>query len=221
MHTTVRSYLFSLALLLFIFHSCDDVDVDPTGMGFSVILNPASNASAPGSLQFDEGFIRISEIEFEGENSDDDEIEIELEQHTTIDLVTGDASPPLDFIAIPAGTYEEFEVEIQGADDGDTVIFLKGVFIDSAQNQLPVEVIIKEQFSLELEWENYTVDTTIAFGATFLIDPTTWFQQINLQDLMQADTINGVVIISPDENINLYDRLTGNLSEGIEWEWDD
>lgn len=216
-----KTYWLSLAFILILFASCDDTTVDPNGMGFTVVLNPNPNGPGPGDLTFDEGYIRVSEIEFEGEQDDDDEIEVEIEQLTTIDLITGEFDPDIGPLSIPAGTYEEFEIEVQGAEDGGTVIFLRGTFTDSMQQVIPLEVDIQESFSLELEWENYVVDSTLAFGATFFIDPQAWFQTISLTDLMQADQTNGIVRISPTENTDLYDRLTAFLDEGIEWEWDD
>ena len=212
--------LFAFVLCLAI--ACDGVTVDPTGMGVTVQLDPAASTIGPADLQFTEGFLNISEIEFEGEKEDESEIELEVEQLTTIDLATGVATPALPIITIPAGVYEEFELEVSSVDDGETVIFLKGTFVDSSQAQVPIEVDIQESFSLELEWENYTVDSTTTFGATFLIDPLVWFQSITDQELNQADRdANGTVIISPTNNPDLYAKLISIIPEGIEWEWDD
>lgn len=215
-------FSFAIATLLFVLISCTGVTVDPTGMGFTVLLDPAASTSAPADLQILNGFLRLSEIEFEGEKVDESEIEFEVEQLTTIDLATGTATPSLSFLAIPAGEYEEFEIELQGPDDGDTTVFLTGTFVDSSQQQVPIDIHITESFELEMEYENYVVDSTIAFGATFLIDPIVWFQTITTQDLQQADqNANGGVVISATENTDLYGKLKDHLSEGINWEWDD
>ena len=221
MKTALQLFALSLALIQLCLIACDSVTVDPTGMGINVQFNQASTTQGPADLQFTEGFLRLSELEFEGERKDGGEIELEIDQLTTIDLATGVATPPLPGLSIPAGVYEELELEVAGADDG-TVLFLKGTFMDSLQNQTPIEVDIRKEFSLEMEWENYTIDSTISFGASFLIDPLIWFQTISAQDLYEADrNTSGVVIISPSENRDLYQELTGFLPEGIEWEWDE
>ena len=209
----------SLALFACLWVACDQVGVDPTGMGTTVILDQSLSATQPGEIQFEEGYLVIREIEFEGEKEDDNEIEVEIEQLTTLNLLTGETDPALPNLSIPAGRYEELELEVHSAEDG-TILFLRGFFLDSTQQQIPLEIDIRKSFSLELEWENYEVDSTVAFGATFTIAPQLWFTGITLDELSQADQIGGVVIISPDNNQNLYAKLTDDLSEGIEWEWD-
>ena len=141
---------------------------------------------------------------------------------TTIDLITGTADPALPNLSIPAGRYEELELEAQGANDGDPVIYMVGAVEDSNGNPIPVRIDVREEFSLEMEWENFEVDSTVAFGATFFIDPSVWFTNIYLQELQQADRdANGIVNISPNDNIDIYNRLKALLHDGIEWEWDD
>ena len=68
--------------------ACDGVQIDPNGMGLQVQLDSTFNGG-PADLSFSDGYIRISEIEFEGEKVDGSEIEYEVEQLTTIDLATG------------------------------------------------------------------------------------------------------------------------------------
>jgi len=202
--------------------SCEDVQVTPNGMGIRIVIDSTSTSQSAGSIQIDEAYMRISEIEFEGELTDDEEIELESSQTVMFDLLTGQANPSLNYLVIPAGLYEEFELEVQGADDGGTVFYVRGSFTDSLQNQTLIELDIREAFSLELEWENYQVDSTRAFGATFLINPAAWIANISLQDLQSADRdSNGVVVISPNSNTGIYSQLIAVIPEGIEWEWDD
>lgn len=209
-----------LACFAFILVACDGVQVTPNGMGLQVQLDSTFNGG-PTDLSFDAGYIRLSEIEFEGEKTNGDEIEYEVEQLIKIDLATGLATPTLNPIMIPAGEYEELELEVQGAEDG-TIVFLEGSFTDSSLNIVPLQLDIQESFSLEIEYENYSIDSTLSFGALFIVDPSYWFANINQQELQQADKdSNGVVIIAPNSNPVLYDKVTADLSDGIEWEWDD
>ena len=212
-----------LIALLFGMISCSKVNVDPNpGMGFQIILAPNSSSSGPGSVKIDTAYLRLNEIEFEAEKSEDMEVEIEIEQLTTIDLVSGTSNPQLPNLNISSGHYEELEVEIHGAEDGDFVIYLTGIVEDSAQNLIPVRVEMFEPFRLEMEWENYVVDSTVAFGAIFFIDPSVWFSGLNIHDLQQADRDpSGVVNITPNDNSELYKQLKAILGKGIEWTWDD
>lgn len=174
------------------------------------------------NIQIDEAYMRISEIEFEGELANDQEIEVESSIETILDLLTGVANPALPNIQIPAGLYEEFEIDVEGADDGGTVLFIKGRLTDSAQNTFSVELDVQEQFNLELEYENFQVDSTLSFGATFTINPTAWFLALTFQELQNATVdANGLILIDPNNNTAIYNRILDRLDDGIEWEWDD
>jgi len=169
-------------------------------------------------MRFYNGIIRLSEIEFAGEKNNGEKIEYEVEQLTTIDLTTALASPALNPIMIPTGEYEELQLEVQGTKNG-SVIYLEGSFTDSQQNLVPLLIDIQESFSLAIEHKNYTIDSR-SFDAIFLLDPSSWFSHINYQDLQEANRdSNGVVRISPINNTHLYQRLTKDLSVGIEWQW--
>lgn len=215
--------IFILIALLFGMISCSKVKVDPNpGMGFQVLIDQNSSITGPGSVKLDTAYLRLEEIEFEAEKTEDEEVEIEIEQLTTIDLISGTSNPQLPSLNISSGHYEELELEARGAEDGGFVLYLFGTVEDSAQNLIPVRVEMFEPFSLEMEWENFVVDSTVAFGATFFIDPSAWFTGIHLQDIQQADRdANGVVNITPNDNTGLYNQLKAVLGEGIEWEWDD
>lgn len=215
--------LFSLLLpaLLLVITSCEQVSVDPDGLEINIILDQSSTSNGPVDFVIDEAYLRLSEIEFEGEKKNDEEIEIEVEQVTTVNLLTGVADPGLPTISIPAGTYEEFELEVSGADDGGTVFFMKGAIIDSAQNQTPFEIDIREEFSLEVEWENFTLDSTTTIGPTFMINPMAWIDSLGVNQLINATLVDGIITISPDQNSDIYMNLVRHLPEGIEWEWDD
>ncbi|MFK7925646.1 MAG: hypothetical protein AB8H47_27085 [Bacteroidia bacterium] len=211
------SYLL-LASFIFPLTATDGVKLNPSGIGLQVQFASIINGG-PANMTFYNGIIRLSEIEFEGEEINGKTIEYQVEQLTTIDLTTALASPALNPIMIPAGEYEELQLEVQGAKNG-RVIYLEGSFTDSKQNLVPLLIDIQESLSLEIAYKNYTVDSSPSFDATFLVDPTYWFSNISYQDLQQADRdSNGVVRISPINNIPLYKKLTADLSEGIEWQW--
>lgn len=212
------SYLL-LASFVFPLAAIDGVEVDSSGIGLQVQFDSIINGG-PANMTFYKGIIRLSEVEFEGEETNGEKIEYQVEQLTTIDLTTALASPALNPIMIPAGEYQELQLEVQGAQNG-SVIYLEGSFTDKSQNLVPLLIDIQESLSLELEYENYTVDSNISIDATFLVNPTYWFSNISYQDLQQADRdSNGVVRISPINNVQLYKKLTSNLSRGIEWKQD-
>ncbi|MEL6253656.1 MAG: hypothetical protein AAFR87_16730 [Bacteroidota bacterium] len=215
-----HKFLILLSIPLLFFMSCEDVQIDPNGMGISVQIDSSSNSAL--NIQIDEAYMRISEIEFEGELTDDQEIEVESSIETVLDLLTGTANPALPNVQIPAGLYEEFEIDVEGADDGGTVFFLKGSLTDSAQNTFNVELDVQEQFNLELEYENFQVDSAMTFGATFIINPAAWFLNLTIQELATATVdANGLILIDPNNNTAIYNKIVDNIDDGIEWEWDD
>lgn len=85
----------------------------------TTVDNTSQRVLANG-LVFTDGFIILSEVRFEAEGEVDSlEIEFELEQQTVIDFATGSTNPDISGISIPAGTYEEVEIEIELEDEGD------------------------------------------------------------------------------------------------------
>lgn len=208
-------------MFLLLLAACESTEVEPDGMRVRVQLQASSDTNALGSWTISEAYLKVQEVKFEGEKEDDNEVEYELTRRTTINLITGEANPSLAPLIIPAGTYEEFEVKVQSVDDGSTSLFLKGVLQNDTQ-QLPVEIDIREAFSLELEWEPYTVEEGTTFGAVFQLDPMPWFQALDVLALAQAQlTADGVLVISPESNAALYTEVVANLSQGVSWEWDD
>ena len=215
-----QKFILALSIPLLFLMSCEDVQIDPNGMGINVRIDSTNNSAL--DIQIDEAYMRISEIEFEGEMANDQEIELASSIETMLDLLTGIANPALPNIVIPPGLYEEFEIEVEGADDGGTVFFLKGSLTDSAQNTFNVELDIQEQFNLELEYENFQVDSSMTFGATFTIHPAAWFLSLTAQELATATVdANGIILIDPNNNTAIYNRIVDVLDDGIEWEWDD
>lgn len=62
----------------------------------------------------------FNKLEFEAESENDLlEIEFELKQNTLIDFAFGITTPDISFITIPAGTYNEVEVEIELREDSE------------------------------------------------------------------------------------------------------
>lgn len=215
----LQKFLIALSIPLLFIYACEDVQVDPNGMGITVRIDSTNNS--PLNVQIDEAYMRISEIEFEGELANDEEIEVESSVETMLDLLTGVSNPALPNIQIPAGLYEEFEIDVEGADDGGTVLYMKGSLTDTAQNNFSVELNVQEPFNLELEYENFQVDSAMTFGATFTINPTAWFLALTFQELQNATVdANGLILIDPNNNTALYNKIVERLDDGIEWEWD-
>lgn len=178
--------------------------------------------STSGALKFTDGYIAISRLEFEVETENDSiEREFELEQNTIIDFPTGGTTPDIGNITIPAGTYEEVEVEIELRENSEEpAILLNGVFTssDGVEHPIRFEFNSKETFEVEREGvivleENQVAITQITF------DPILWFANITEADLgnVTADS-EGVVVISATQNTEIFDKVADGLELASEVE---
>ncbi|WP_225000383.1 hypothetical protein [Cesiribacter sp. SM1] len=231
MKTTIL-YFNKLALsgvLAFSMFACGEDDVAPqqtaqVNMSFNTVNTSSASAGervlAGNSLAFTSGFITIREIQFEAESATDS-VEVDLEQITVIDFATGISTPDISGLTIPAGTYNEVEVEIELQDDSDEpAVVLNGTYTDANGVKHPVRFEFNSGETFEVEKEGAI---TFAGGESILaqvtFDPNVWFIEVTDEDLsLAAKDAQGVIVISETQNTDIYESAAEGLDLATEVE---
>lgn len=178
----------------------------------------------PGTFVFDEGTIRLSEIEYEAETDNDStSVDFELEGNVVIDFATGIPTPDIRAITIPEGTYEDVSIEVELADEtGNPAIVLNGLYTspDSMEHPIRFEFNSDEEFEVEREGTIVFAENQSAI-AEITFDPSVWFAGVTDQDMANASkNTNGVIVISEDQNTAIFDSVEEGLELATELEID-
>lgn len=189
----------------------------------SIQLNGAlKSAQQVKELTFTSGFITIREVEFEVETDDDSiEVNFNLEQNTVIDFATGETDPDISYVQIPAGTYNEMEVEIELQDEGDNpAMVLNGTYVDAEGTSHPVRFEFNSGETFEVEKEGtITLATNESVLAQVTFDPTVWFTGVSNEQLSLASKDNeGIIVISSTQNTSIFDTVADGLDLATEVE---
>lgn len=226
---------FILAFLALGIFSCSSDDSEPTQEKtlLTVSFNTIQSTDAQSSqfkipsdrISFATGIITIEEIGFEAESADGlTEIEFELEQQVVIDFATGLTTPDIGFISIPAGFYEEVEIEMELADDLEMpAMVLNGAYVspEGEIHQVRFEFNSGETFEVEREGSIVFEENETAV-AQITIDPRAWFAQVTDDEMLGATKdINGVIVISTTQNSDIFDIVADGLDLASEVEIED
>lgn len=178
-----------------------------------------------GNISFTSGHIAISRLEFEAETENDSlEIEFDLKQNTLIDFATGNTTPDISAISIPAGIYEEIEVEIELRESSEVpAIVLDGTYVapDGQSHSIRFEFNSEETFEVEREGmivfeESQTAITQITFA------PAVWFAGVTDEAMVNATKdADGVIVISSDHNPEIFDVVADGLDLASDLEIED
>jgi hypothetical protein len=225
-----RLVLAAIVITSISFTSCqkDTNDVPQIGLKFITVTTPIplngdlKSAQQVKELEFTSGFITLREVEFEVETDDDSiEIEFELELNTQIDFATGETNPDISFVEIPAGTYNEMEVEIELQDEGDSpAMVLNGTYVDADGTSHPVRFEYNSGETFEVEKEGtITFATNESALAQVTFDPTVWFADVSNEQISLANKdIEGVIVISSTQNSDIFDTVADGLDLATEVE---
>jgi hypothetical protein len=186
-------------------------------------LNGAlKSAQQVKELTFTSGFITLREVEFEVETDDDSiEVNFNIELNTKIDFATGETNPDISFVEIPAGTYNEMEVEIELQDEGDNpAMVLNGTYVDTEGTSHPVRFEFDSGETFEVEKEGpITFATNESALAQVTFDPTVWYAEVSNEQLSSATKDNeGVIVISSTHNPDIFDTVAEGLNLATEVE---
>lgn len=172
--------------------------------------------STANSLQFNSGHVTIREIEFDGEHEGQGSISISASKVSTIDLVTGEATPAITTV-IPAGSYKYVNLGIELQDVSNTpAIVAEGTWVNTANNEIPVrfEFNSGEVFEAETEAHDFKEDSSPIAEIAF--DPKNWFSGVSATMLNNAALTNDTIVISEDYNDAIFDIVTQKLDEATQ-----
>ncbi|MFO8087349.1 MAG: hypothetical protein R6T91_06005 [Bacteroidales bacterium] len=221
------------AVALIGFTACekDTIDNDSSEQATVELKFETVNSGFPlkntneNQLEFASGHIILESAEFEiSSDNDSTEMEFEIESYITIDFATGNTDPDITAIELTPGTYSEIEVELELWDETDEpAILLEGSWTDSSgfAKDIRLEYYSGQDFEYEREG-NIIIDENTSLIAYITFDPNIWFSTVTYEELNSATTDeNGVLVISPDQNSGIYEKVEEAMDEVSEVEIDD
>ncbi|MGM0579632.1 MAG: hypothetical protein ACQETL_03070 [Bacteroidota bacterium] len=219
--------LLVVAVIAFGMFACseDETNGARLNLDFNTVTTAdnTSQRALTNGLEFTDGFITLSDVNFEAEADVDSlEIEFELEQQTILDFATGTTNPDISGITIPAGTYEEVEIEIELYDEGDEPgVVLNGTFThDGVETPVRFEFDSGETFEVEMEGNVVLSDGTNAL-AQITLDPHVWFANVSAEQLAAAERdADGVIVISESINSDIFDIAADGLDLATDVEFE-
>lgn len=222
------TFIGSLAFLT----SCSKDDV-PIGSGNATlkitagIANSNSNRQTTSkvsssrineNLNFTTGYVWVSEIVFYGTLESGNFVNRNVERFSKIDFETGIASPSLDDVTIPAGTYNDVYLGVELRDeDSQPSVIMEGTYTHSDSSIIPIrfefnsgEVFEAETSQQVVVNENETALSKIVF------DPQVWFSVVSTNMLDNANLTDGTIIISGTKNEAIFDLVADRLDVSTE-----
>ncbi|MDF2159278.1 hypothetical protein [Algoriphagus sp. CAU 1675] len=185
-------------------------------------------------LDITSGFIQIKKLELETEGEDENGIferELEYKFPEIKKIEFNELDPGADFfINIPAGNYEEIEVEIDLIDNkNEPSIQLDGTFNKQDGSSVPFRLQVfgndDEEFDFEVELEAedddalFFIDAVSNPLALLQIDALAWFNSIPTEVLENAELTDGTLLISKDVNTDIYQQVVEFIKNSSEIEF--
>lgn len=204
--------IFSLLAIAFISCEKEEIEKPKLQLKFITVTSEASlKSTESNSIQFTNGHIIFENIAFEAESDTDSlQVEFETDSYITLDFATGKITPDLPSIELFSGYYTELELEFELWDQTEQPsIDLEGTWTDANGTPHPIKIImpVGQTFSLEIEGEFHIQENT-SIIAYITIDPNLWFRG-EAGELLSSATANddNVIVISPQQNYNIYDII--------------
>ena len=206
----------------------DNTEGPRLGLEFQAVKSgtflPDQSKALNGELIINSGTILFGSVEFEAESESDlMEIEFELDGDVVFDFETVETTPDISYIAVPAGTYEEIEIEMEIKDGGDTPsIVMEGVYTDREGTEHPLRFEFNADQAFEVEMEGSIVfEADVSFIALVTIDPASWFREVTDNDMTIATkNEDNVIVISSTSNISIYNTVSAGLELASDLEFE-
>ena len=210
--------LLSLSVLLFV--GCKKEKSSNGGLTISTTMNRTSitlNRTMAASLVFNSGYVVVREVVFDGDKNDGTDVSITEEKITTIDLMTGVATPAF-LMDIPKGTYTSVNlgIEIQDETSRPSVV-AEGIYTNDAGATTPVRFEFNSGEVFEANANSpVTLSQNTPATAKITFDPHLWFSTITKTQMNNATRTNGVIIISETKNAGLFDIVADRLDNATQ-----
>lgn len=201
------------ALTCMALFSCKKENSSGAGVTYRMkTTNATSNIagrSLAGNLKWTSGYASAVEIEFEAAKAGT-EVEYKTEAKQKIDLFAPLST--LGVVAVPAGTYEdiEFEVEVQPS-GADAAFFLSGSFTNGSGVSTPVTFKLNVPLEIEAEKTNITITDGASLDALNSLNLAMLSTGVTERMFNDAARTGGVIEISATSNTNIYNIIFNNL----------
>ena len=215
----MKNSLFTLMLIAitFAFTSCSK---DDAGSGTATlqitagITNSGTRAMGAADLSFTSGYVWVREIVFDGTIAGGGSVSRTVERFSKIDFATGVATPSLDDIIIPAGTYNYVNLGVELRDeDTQPAIIMDGTYTRTDDTTSPIQFRFNSGEVFEAETsQQVTVNEDETVLARIVFDPDVWFSVVSTDALDNANVNNaGVIVISENSNSAIFDLVADRL----------
>lgn len=209
--------------MIFTMLSCSENDVinNVSGTAQLSIISELINSSGftNNSLDFNSGYIWVSEIQFEANLVNNGLVSREVEEFSKIDFVTGISDPIIENFIIPAGEYNNASLSVELRDeDAQPSILLEGTYTRTDTSVSPIRFEFNSGETFEAETNNTVIITpgTTAVSS-IVIDPISWFSTVPTQMLDNAAVnSSGVIVISSSFNEDIFDLVEERLDQSTE-----
>ena len=170
------------------------------------------------NLNFASGYIWVIEVEFDGTLDNGSLVSRTVGRSSKIDFATGIATPSLDDITIPVGTYNYVNLGVELRDeDSQPSIVMEGTYTHTDSSIIPIrfEFNSGEVFEAETS-QQVEVGTNQTVLSKIVFDPQVWFSVISTDALDNAVLTDGTIIISQTKNASIFDLVADRLDVSTE-----
>jgi len=167
--------------------------------------------SIPG-LTFTSAVANISRFKLEAKRNGV-EIEVTSKNLSNVDLFAID--PTVTSVTLDTGLYREIEIKVELQHTADTSALplkLKGTFTPTGGAAIPIEFDFNSDATIKAEAENIDVSSTINFVALIHLHLNKLQAGVTATDLANATQTNGIIIISPTSNTDIYNKILANIA---------
>ena len=199
---------------VFLFSSCGKDNTVP-GVTYQVSTAASTPAvivgtAGNGSLKWISGFANVVEIEFEAMNNN-----VEVEYKSVANQKINFFSPfsTLGVIAVPPGTYDdvEFEIEVQPIGT-EPALLLNGSYTSNGTTT-PVSFKLNAELEIETKQARVAITDGGSFTAFTTLNLSLITTGVTVSMLDDASRTNGTIEISATSNAQIYDIIVKNLKE--------
>lgn len=216
MKTKALTSIMIAAAAAFTFSSCKKEADMSLGLKMRTTSNPVVRIGANNTIQWTSGNVTIREIVFDGDKKRGDDVSITHEQISTIDLVTGTASPAIE-ITIPAGKYNSVNLGIEIQDEtNDPSVLCEGIYTDANGIQTPIRFEFNSGEVFEANASEHDFDKKSSPIAEIDFSPAVWFSGITAAQLDAADRVGGVILINESYNSDLFTIVADKMDNATQ-----
>lgn len=185
-------------------------------------INAITSATSTGTIDWQSGFANILSISFIGNNIDNNV----NPNDTTIDTNDSFVEPAiykvdlfgsnqlLGNVDIAKGTYHDAEIKVELKSSlTEPALYLKGIYA-SANGSVPIELSLSEggeQMEVIATAKNLTVSAQDSYIAFINMHLDKLMAGVSTADLDAATLSNGSIIIDPNNNTAIYDKIMANI----------